>query len=317
MLKKRDQTIFKRIYSHPAWLFVGIVGSIASLISIPLAAYFYVKSWNYPQLTYYIHPVKAVLLQSDRASKLKATFEDKPIKTDVTTAQIAIWNQGSQSIKSANILKTFVIYTHNETPILEASIRKVSRDVTNLQITTEEINKGRLGVTWSILEPGDGAILQIIYSGTPEVDFLVDGVVEGQEEIAQIAFVGKIQSPEEQYHAERRRIRRFSFTLLFLAILLTALCFLLVYFKRKFRRPTNQVVMDYEEVEAIINRDTEKIKEFEGLKKASLEKPERTPAIIRVANIVIIFGLLSALIGFGVCIYTLMVVQRLSPPFGF
>lgn len=306
----------KDMSSHRAWLTVGIIGSIASLISIPMAAYFYAKSREYPQLTYLTHPIKAELLRAGKVSKLKASFEDKPVETDVTTAQLAFWNQGTQSIKGNNILKPIVIYTDNGTPIFEATVRKVSRDVINLKLGVEDISKGRVNVTWNILEPGDGAVLQIIYAGPQTVAFNLDGVIEGQKEIRQQRFAGKIKSPEEQYDAERKRDRTFILVLLILSVSMILLNVLLRRSVLKLKAK-HRVVMDYDEVDALVAGDEDKIKELESLKKSVLESRTETPTFLRFVNVTTLVGFVMGLIGIGVAAVIYIVWQQPGPPFGF
>jgi hypothetical protein len=311
-----------RIYSHPAWIVLGVIASISSLISVPLAVYFYVRSHDYRQLIYYVHPVKAVLLKSDSTSKIRATFENKDVKTDITTAQLAIWNQGSESIKAVNVLKPVVIRTEDGSPILEATIRKTSRDVTGLQLTTDEISKGRLGVSWNILEYGDGAVLQIMYSGTPDVHFLVDGVIEGQEHVKQMSFGIKIQSPGEQFDEGRSSIKRLVFTVFALSIVLIFLAFQLLRWIRKTNRRTKEttVLMDYEEVDAIIAGNPDKINEFQELSKTRSVESGKTRPLVKVRNVfmmsVVILGSVIALIGIVVGVVALIVLHERTP-FGF
>lgn len=48
-------------------LLIGLLGSIASLISIPLAIYFFQKSSRDRQLTYVVNPARAVVVSQARA----------------------------------------------------------------------------------------------------------------------------------------------------------------------------------------------------------------------------------------------------------
>lgn len=176
-------------YSHPFWAIIGIVGGLASLISIPLAFYFYFESKEYPELTFTVHPVKAVLLQKGETSKLSATFEGKTLDGNVTTAQVALWNNGKKAIKSDNILtnqKSILIQTENNIPILEAKVRKASRQEIQCSINSEQISKGMIFVSWLILEKNDGCIIQLIYEGNSNVKINAEGAVEGQNNLIKV-----------------------------------------------------------------------------------------------------------------------------------
>jgi hypothetical protein len=106
-------------FSNPL---VGILGTIASIVGVLLAIYFYSRGKQDRKLTYHINPAKAVVVRAGQASRLTVTFNEKIIKSDVTAAQIALWNQGNQSIKLNDVLKPIVIYTENKTPVLEARV---------------------------------------------------------------------------------------------------------------------------------------------------------------------------------------------------
>ena len=161
----------------------GIIGWFATVLSLFLTIYFYYEGKEAPRLTYYVNPAKAVVVQTGQASRLTTSFDNKEIKTDITAAQIAIWNRGNKPIRREQLLKPVVIYTDNNTPILEATIRKASRDVIQLAIDTGELEKGHVTVSWNILEYNDGGIIQLIYAGNPSVKIHADGVVEGQSQI--------------------------------------------------------------------------------------------------------------------------------------
>lgn len=150
-----------------------------------LAAYLYFEGKEAHQLTYYISPAKAVVVQTGQASKLAVSFDGKPVGTDITAAQIAIWNQGKLPIKKDDVLRPIVIDTENNAPILEATIRKSSRDVTHLALNIDELQKGRVSISWNILEQNDGGIIQLVYAGNPALKIYVDGIIEGQRSIVQ------------------------------------------------------------------------------------------------------------------------------------
>lgn len=209
---------FSAFFSNPV---VGIIGSIASVIGLLLAIYFYVESKETRQLICYVNPVKAVVIKTGQASRLTTSFDTKVVETDITAAQVAIWNQGEKSVKRDNILKPILIYTENNSPILEATLRKSSRDVVQLSLNTDELQKGRVSVSWNILEHNDGGVIQLIYAGDPSIKLKADGVVEGQGQIEQLEFSGRIKSPDEQYASGSQNVKNTGKLFLILALILT------------------------------------------------------------------------------------------------
>jgi hypothetical protein len=165
---------------------VGIIGTAASLIGVLLAIYFYLRGKRTRKLIYHVNSAKAIVVQAGQASRLKVSFDQKLIKSDITATQIAFWNRGNQSIKPNDVLKPIVISTENGVPILEANIRKTSREIIDIKLNEEENPGGRLGISWKILERNDGGVVQLIYAGSASVGIQVEGVIEGQKEIDEL-----------------------------------------------------------------------------------------------------------------------------------
>lgn len=186
----------RRFFSNPA---VGILGSIASMIALGLAIYFYIESTQNRELTYFVHPVKSIVVRAGEASELSVTLGGALIKGDVTATQLAFWNAGKEPIRAQHVLRPFVIQTENNTPILEARVRKETREVVELELDQSKMDQGQLGVSWSILEVGDGGVVQLILSGGTEVGVSASAVIEGQPEVRSIAFTREIRTPIEQY----------------------------------------------------------------------------------------------------------------------
>ena len=109
---------------------------IATVLGFGLPIYFYIQSDKKRDLASYVNPAQAVVVKTGESSNLHVFFGNHEpsheLTSDVTAAQIAIWNEGNESIRPDNVLKQVVIRTNPSVPILEASIRKKSRDVVDL-----------------------------------------------------------------------------------------------------------------------------------------------------------------------------------------
>ena len=130
-------------------------------------------------------PQTVIVVKAGAASDIVVTYKGngKEIKGDITAAQFSIWNNGELAAKHDHILEPIVVSTEPTCPILEATIRKTSRDVVGLSLDTSRLDQGKVGVDWKILEHGDGGIIQIIFAGTPSVRLMAKGILEGQREI--------------------------------------------------------------------------------------------------------------------------------------
>lgn len=88
--------------------------------------------------------------------------------------------------------------------ILEAKIRKTSRDVVQFTIIDSLVTSREIPVSWNILEKDDGATIELIYEGDPHAVISVDGVIVGQSQITPLSFSGKIRTPEQQIEQWRK-----------------------------------------------------------------------------------------------------------------
>jgi hypothetical protein len=178
---------FLQFLSHPIMVFVGAIGAVASIIGLPLAIYLFIRGNKRRGLTYKISPVRTQIVRARVASRLSVFHDGREVKSDITAAHIAIWNQGRQSIRQADMLRPLVIETENHAPILESTIHMETRDEIAFTLDKSKCDQGRLGVSWDILEKHDGGIdggiVQIIYAGSPDLRIKASATPEGQRKI--------------------------------------------------------------------------------------------------------------------------------------
>lgn len=171
-------------FSNPL---VGVIGTLASVIGVVLAIYFYFNGAQHREFVYMVNPARAIVVKSGQASKLKVLFGSEELHGDITAAQFAFWNQGKESIRNTNILETVMIVAEPSVPILEATVRKQSRDVVHVILDDHAASQGTLSLSWQILEAGDGAVIQIVYAGGTEVHLKARGVIEGQHALKELS----------------------------------------------------------------------------------------------------------------------------------
>jgi hypothetical protein len=150
-----------RFFGNPV---VDVIGALASIIGVPLAIYFYVQTTQFRELVYYVNPAQAIVVKAGEVSRLRVLVGDRELKSDVTTAQIAIWNRGKESLRPENVLVPVVIRTVPSVPILETKVRTKSRDAIGLGVDDAHLEEGAVGISWKILERGDGGVIQIVYA---------------------------------------------------------------------------------------------------------------------------------------------------------
>jgi hypothetical protein len=216
-----------------------MTGTAASIIGVALAVFFYLSEQKTRDLTVYVHPIRTTVVKADQVSKLSLTLNGHPIQSDVTAAQIAIWNRGKLSIRSSEILKPIQLVVP-ECQILEASIRKQSRDIVNFRLDTSHFTEGRIPLNWDILEQADGAVIQLIYAGNDTAPIQLEGILEGQPAPSTMQYPEKLNKPEDQYspHGYSFHIPM-STLLLVLSTVMTMMIVVAIYYSRKSNRKTN------------------------------------------------------------------------------
>ena len=189
-------------FTHPV---VGIAGSVASLVGLALAVYFYIAAQAAPEVLAYVSPVRATVVKRGEASSLAILHNGRRIESDITAVQVALWNRGKQPVRQADILARVRIVT--AAPVLEATVRKRSRPVVSISLDTSRAATGEVGVAWNILEHGDGAVIQIIYAGNPKVDFSVVGTIVGQGPVEQQRYGRESPTAAEQFASAQSKSR--------------------------------------------------------------------------------------------------------------
>ena len=177
---QKKQSKLLRFFSNPL---VGFIGTTATIIALFLGVYFYLADKAKPELAFYPNPAKAIIYKSGQTSSLEILFNKEKILNDVTAVQMALWNNGKKAIERNDILEEIKILTEPETAILEAKVRKVSREVINLKIDNSQLDRGCIPVSWKILEQNDGGVIQLILKGGVDVKVLARGIIKGQNSI--------------------------------------------------------------------------------------------------------------------------------------
>lgn len=185
-----------RFLSHPI---AGAIGWGSTVLALLLSVYFYFVPQRHRELSFIVHPARTVIVKSGQLSRLSAFLDGKPITTDLTAVQVALWNEGNEAIRSEHLLSPLVVKV--SAPILDVVLLRQSRDVVGLQIDKTNAAAGTLTIRWNILEGDDGASLQLIYAGGPEAGVVASAVVEQQPAIKVVNVV--VPSGEDRYEGKR------------------------------------------------------------------------------------------------------------------
>ena len=171
--------------NHIFFFWFSIAASAVTIFGLFLSVYFYHASQIKPLLTFAVHPLKTELQRPDNAKELGFIYKGKPVDSEsITSVQVSIWNAGTRSIRDSDILDPFRLVMPGRSAILSVRVKKASRPICGFERldSQEDYKSGTCRLKWLILEPGDGAVLQVIYAGGARHDPTLEGAVEGQRD---------------------------------------------------------------------------------------------------------------------------------------
>lgn len=236
--KVNNQSFMRRVIASP-W--IGLAGLIIAILSIAIAVGVSLALYNAAQtereLVYAVNPILTRVVTAGQSSALEIYHNEQPIGDgNITAIQIAIWNNGKESIRQQNILEAVVIISDPSVPILEVTITKQSRDVIGFTVDNSPqcLANGTVPISWQILEHNDGASVQLIYVGADDINFHLEGIIEGIQEVRLIEPDVRVKTPQEQIESqptERMFWIAFSSMMLLMFAIFTAVN--LVFMRRK------------------------------------------------------------------------------------
>jgi hypothetical protein len=128
-----------------------------------------------------VNPARRILVLPElvKLGKFALLYEGAEVgETGITSIQVYFWNSGSLEILSSEVLKPYSISVSGGR-ILSWSIIKTNRDVILPQIVRADERLDALQLSFAVLEPGDGAVIEIVYDGPANAKVEIDGVCVG------------------------------------------------------------------------------------------------------------------------------------------
>lgn len=176
-----------KMFNANPW--VTLTLAILAFAGAVFAIYTWIEGKSYPALKYAVPKSRTTVVDSGRTSNLQVSFGDRKIESNITAALLVLWNEGKTPIRSENILEPIYIRTGNNSPVLEAVVRKSSRELCKVQLDQSRTGEGIVGINWKILERNDAAVIQLIYEGDATTPIEMIGTVEGQPNIREVPFL--------------------------------------------------------------------------------------------------------------------------------
>lgn len=171
-------------FARKGVVWFGAIGSLASIVALPLSFWISAQGGK-PRLVFEASPLRTELVNQARPDDITVAFQGSEItEQSVVVASIQLWNVGRGSVRPSEVLKDVRVTVADGNRILRATVGGQSREIVGMQPSIENSTTAKL--SWTILEYGDGAVLDLLYAGDPDAKIVVEGLVEGQGEIEPI-----------------------------------------------------------------------------------------------------------------------------------
>lgn len=136
-----------------------------------------------PELTVSQQLLQATIARPSELSRLTVLYDGRELKSAINATQLAIWNAGNKPILPTDVLDSILLSFDAPIEILGASIRKTTREIVTPNVTIVGADRNVVNFRFKVLEPGDGAVVQVIYAGDTGARIRASGNVIGQSKI--------------------------------------------------------------------------------------------------------------------------------------
>lgn len=155
----------------------AVLGMVA-IFSTVFGIWSFVASKKERNLTYFVSAGRTAVVTAGKANTIQVSYKGEELTGDVSAVVLAVWNAGSEPIRSEDILDPIRVEVGGERRILETKLLWTSRPVTKFSVENDPGMAGKL--SWQILEKNDGAMVQVTYQGDTHAPVSVKGVILGQ-----------------------------------------------------------------------------------------------------------------------------------------
>lgn len=142
--------------------------AFCTVASFVFAIYAWVKGKRRKELSYVSNTYRVIQDGENAIPEVDIKYKKRRIKNFVIT-KYAIWNSGTEVINAEDLVKTKtlkIISVNSDTAILEATVM-MCNEITN-KISITDIQDNGIEVSFDYMEPRNGCVLQIMYTGKKE-----------------------------------------------------------------------------------------------------------------------------------------------------
>jgi hypothetical protein len=152
-----------------------------------------------------VHPIRSAIATAGADDGLAFTYQGRQVR-DAALLRVALWNEGPGPVRASQILTPVTLSLPPNCEILRAVTKLQTREVVRLstEVARSPGAPDRVVLNWNIIEDGDGAVIEMLFSGPIDSPLSVHGVLEGQPRVALGPSMFPLESQQEQYENSRR-----------------------------------------------------------------------------------------------------------------
>jgi hypothetical protein len=166
---------------------LNVVSFALGLLGIVLAIFFYVHGKVDRSVAYHVEPARNIIINRELSigEKISVLYKDQKLNgASVIAVQCQVWNAGNSSLWPTNILAPLRLKLGPGAELLDISVIRQTRPsvehmVAQIEPLAENQKPSGALLAFNILEPEDGALVQLVYVGKPDVPISIEGTVEG------------------------------------------------------------------------------------------------------------------------------------------
>jgi hypothetical protein len=160
-------------------------GVAVALLTIPIADRCTVVR---PQLGYTTASWRMLVYDDTFAPAVSLTHNAETLREPVYRLTVFVWNLGRKSITGPYYQPTRLTLNPPVRVLSAKVVRATAPDICRFRIENVDRERGTMALTWNVLETGDGAAIDIIYTGNRWTEPRIDGAFEGQRTLQRYGF---------------------------------------------------------------------------------------------------------------------------------
>jgi hypothetical protein len=141
-----------------------------------------------PQLGYTTASWRMLVYDDTFAPALSLTHNAETLRKPVYRLTVFVWNLGRKSITGPYYRPTRLTLNPPVRVLSANVVRATAPDICRFRIENVDRDHGTMALAWNVLEMGDGAAIDIIYTGNRWTEPRIDGAFEGQRTLLRYGF---------------------------------------------------------------------------------------------------------------------------------